>query len=91
MNKLNKIRCNAIEYRQGFIEVQSRIHEDCINIETWQINPDINITNLNLTDEEVADDDITGNTEIELSLKNAEYLINLLQAAISDVKSGGNA
>ena len=87
---MNTIRCNAIDYRQGFIEVQSRIHKDCINIETWQVDADINITAVGLSDGGITNDNIIGNTEIELSLKNAEQLITLLQDAINTVKSGRN-
>lgn len=87
MKKQNIIRCNVVEYRQGYIEIQNAIHEGCINVEAWQINPAIDISNLELKDEKIADDDIISNTEIELSLDNAEKLIWLLSEAISNVQT----
>ena len=81
------IRCYTVVYRQGYIEVQTEIHNKCINIETWLINPDIDISNRELTDEEISDEDIVANTEIELNLENAESLVGLLQEAITKVKS----
>ena len=81
------IRCNVIDYRQGFIEVQSRIHDGCINIETWQVSSGIDITSLGISDEEITDKEITGNKEIELTLENAERLITKLQDAINDIES----
>ena len=30
-----RIRCSGVNYRQGFVEVSARIHEDMINLETW--------------------------------------------------------
>ena len=87
---MNIIRCNVIDYRKGFIEVQSRIHDGCINIETWQTAPDIDITGLVIGDEKITDDDVTGNAEIELSLENAEHLVAQLQNAINDIKSEGS-
>lgn len=87
MKKQNIIRCNVVEYRQGYIEIQNEIHEGCINVEAWQINPAIDISNLELKDEKIADDDIISNTEIELSLDNAEKLIWLLSEAISNVQT----
>ena len=80
------IRCNSVSYRQGYIEVRTDIHEKCINIETWGINPEIDISNLELTDKKISDEDVTSNTEVELSLENAENLVGLLQEAIKKVK-----
>ena len=76
------IKCNSIEYRKGFIEVRGDIHNDCINVETWNIDPDVNITNVDLDDNSLIDESVIANTEIELSIANAEALILLLQEAI---------
>lgn len=86
MKNKKTIRSNSISYRQGYIEVRTDIHENCINIETWNIDPDIDISSLELTDEKITDADVTANTEIELNLENAENLVNQLQEAIKKVK-----
>ena len=85
MDSSKKIRCNSIEYRQGFIEVLPGIHDGCINIETWEINSEINIKNLDLESEAIPEDGVTANTELELSIQNAELLISLLQNAINQI------
>ena len=84
------IKCNSIEYRKGFVEVRGDIHNDCINVETWNIDPDVNITNVNLEDNSLKDESIIANTEIELSITNAEALILLLQEAIDVSRARGN-
>ena len=84
------IKCNSIEYRKGFVEVRGDIHNNCINIETWNIDPDVNITNVNLEDNSLKDVSIIANTEIELSITNAEALILLLQEAIDVSRERGD-
>ena len=88
--KRRTIRCNSIAYRQGFIEVQPAIHDNCINIETWQIDPNTDISAINLTDDALSENAITGNTELELSIENAEQLVGLLQSAIKRLKPNSN-
>jgi len=66
---MNKIKCDNVNYRKGFIEVVDNFHDDCINIETWCIHPDIDITPENIAFEDVPESGFTGNTELELSLK----------------------
>ncbi len=80
---MNVIKCNSINYRKGYIEVVSGIHENCINIEVTGIHPDRDIANINLGDGKLSDEDFTSNTELELSLSEAEKLIDLLKIAIS--------
>jgi hypothetical protein len=87
MKNPNKIKCNNIEYRKGYIEVIPDIHENHINLETWEVHPDIDISELDLTDDAFPDDGVTGNTEIELNLKEAEELVTLLQSSIEKIKN----
>lgn len=77
------IRCNSIVYRKDYIEIAAGIHDNCVNVEVTNIHPDKNIANLNLTDKSISDENITDNTEIELSLSEAEQLIDMLKTAIS--------
>jgi hypothetical protein len=76
------IKCNTIEYRKGFIEVRADIHEGNINVEVWNIHPGVNITNVSLGDYSLKNESVIANTEIELSITNAEDLILQLQKAI---------
>lgn len=84
------IKCNSIKYRKGFVEVRGDIHNDCINIETWNIDPDVNIANVNLEDNSLKEESIIANTEIELSITNAKALILLLQEAVGVSRAQGN-
>jgi len=85
---MQKIKCNSINYRKGFIEVLANIHSGCINIETWSIHPDADISEQGLVFNEIPYEYFTGNTEIELNLKNAEELLTSLQKAILELKTG---
>jgi hypothetical protein len=82
MNKCPMIRCNDIGYRQGFIEVASGIHPQHVNVEIWNVHPDLNISGLSLTDSDISDQEIIGNTELELSLSQANALVEALRIAI---------
>ena len=78
----NRFRCFGIQYRAGFIEV-TRPHPRHVNLEAWCINPEaIREEATWVTD--VADSEITGNTEIELDLRQALELADSLQVAVSE-------
>ena len=78
----NLIKCNSIEYRKGYIEVRGDIHSDCVNMEVWNIHPDVNISSIDLGDNSMPDEAVTANTEIELSIQKAEDLVLQLTKAI---------
>lgn len=78
-----RIRCDTISYRQGFIEVQSQIHPGKVNIEVWQVDPDVNISGTWVSDDSISDDNITGNTELELTPSQTRSLAESLLAAAS--------
>ena len=86
MNK-SSIRCNAVSYRKGFIEVAAGIHTGSINLECWNIHPDIEITASDIRDLDFPDDAVTGNVELELAVADAEKLVEALQAAIAQTKA----
>jgi len=72
-----RIRCAEISYRQGFIEVSALIHDEKINIETWHVNPETDISNCNWVDDlSIPDSDIVSNCELELSINDARILAN---------------
>ncbi|MDJ0728305.1 MAG: hypothetical protein QNJ38_24695 [Prochloraceae cyanobacterium] len=86
MNRENRLKVNNVAYRKGYIEVMADIHDACINIETWGINADIDIFNLELDDFNIPDEAVVANTELELNIIEAEQLIKQLQNAILEVK-----
>ena len=57
------IRCNSIHYRKGFVEV-SRVHNGCVNLESWSVNSESEISGVYVHDGRVDDDDITGNVDL---------------------------
>ena len=83
---MKKIKCNSVNYRQGYVEVESGIHEGCVNLELTGIHPEIDITNISLGSGELSDDAFISNVELELNLDEAQLLVTLLQDAISNLK-----
>lgn len=81
MNR-NLIKCNAIAYRKGFIEVRGDIHKGCVNLEVWNIHPEVDITDIDLGSDLMPEGAVTGNTEIELPIEKAELLVQWLTEAI---------
>jgi hypothetical protein len=91
MSNNNQIRCDGILYRQGFIEVQPNIHDGFVNIETWMVNPALNIANAkSIADLEIVDADFIRNTELELTINQTNELIIALQAAIAKVRNSSH-
>lgn len=84
----SKIRFNGIRYRQGFLEV-ANIHPGHINIETWQIHPDLDISEKQFDDAAITDECVVANTEIELSVDQAKALLASLEAAIANASRIG--
>ncbi|MNU89546.1 hypothetical protein D3C71_793880 [compost metagenome] len=85
----NKIYFNDVRYRQGFLEVTANIHPGHINLETWQIHPDLDISD-KPSDEMLTDDSVTANTEIELNIEQAKALVASLEAAIAHASGSGH-
>lgn len=79
------IRCNSISYRKGFVEV-SRVHDGCVNLESWSVHSEAEISGVDVRDERIDDEDITGNVELELNIDAAERLIAALQAAVDELR-----
>ena len=86
MEELKKIKCNSVDYRKGYIEITPGIHEGCINIEAWDVHVDVDLSKLELSDDNFPEDGITGNTEIEMSISEAEQLIEQLQSAVAQIR-----
>ena len=86
MVKVIKIKCNNINYRKGYIEVIPNIHEGYINLEIWNIHPDVDLSKTDIKSENFPDSGVTSNTEIEISINEAEVLISKLQDSITKAK-----
>jgi len=87
---VKKIKCDNIDYRKGYVEVGSGIHDGYINIEMWDISPEADLKNTDIDDENFQDNYIQGNTEIEMSISEANDLVSRLKKAISEVESSNN-
>lgn len=87
MDKLHTIRikCNAVSYRQGFIEVIPNIHDGCVNLETWDLHGDVDISSMDWMDERLRDEDFHSNCEIELTKSQAIVLARALLNAAAEV------
>ncbi len=85
---MSQIKCDGVNYRKGFIEVSTQIHDKHINIETWNIQPDVNISKNQIAVGQFNNDDVIGNTEIELSVEQAEILIKKLTEGINTIRNG---
>lgn len=82
-----RLRCEAVAYRQGFIEVQPQIHSGFVNIELWQVDPESNPEAVWVCDELLFDDMVIGNVELELTPFQARLLAEALIAAASQVEA----
>ncbi len=80
-----KIHCKDITYRSGFVEVTSGIHDDHVNLEIWNIDPDR--ASMIVDEDSLADEDVIAATEIELSVLQTTELIRQLQLAISKLEA----
>jgi hypothetical protein len=80
---MSVITVNDISYRQGFIEVIAGIHPLHVNLETWNIHPEFQISGKSIRADDIPDEAIIGNTELELSLEQARVLMQYLQVAIA--------
>jgi len=83
-----KIKCNAISYRKGFIEVIPEIHQGCINIETWEIHSEFDLDGIDLVDSQLPDSAFVANTEIEMGIPEAKQLVTVLLKAIEQIEAG---
>jgi hypothetical protein len=83
-----RIRCDAVDYRQGFIEVMSQIYPGLVNIETWEISSEVDISGLDLGSDALTDDDFVANTELELTPAQTRSLAAALLAAADAVENG---
>ncbi len=75
-----RVRCDAVKYRQGFIEVVGQIHPGLVNVETWQVSMEADLSGLNVESDRLTDADFVANTELELTPAQARALAAALVA-----------
>jgi hypothetical protein len=83
-----RVRCDAVKYRQGFIEVIGQIHPGSVNLETWQVDAGADSTGLYPESDGLRVDDVVANTELELTPAQARSLAAALMAAADSVVDG---
>ena len=81
-----RIKCNGVRYRQGFIEVVPGVHPHHVNLEAWNVHPDLDISQSSLESRSIPDEAIVANVEIEVDLERAKALVKALNAAIESVE-----
>lgn len=86
MEKPKKIKCDNVDYQKGYIEVTHGIHGGCINIEAWDVQVDVDLSSIEIGDDDFPENGVTGNTEIEMSILEAEQLIAELQSAVTQLR-----
>jgi len=80
-----KIHCKDISYRSGFVDVNPGIHDDHVNLEIWNVDPD---RSLKIVDEgSLTDEDVVAVTEIELSVTQTKELIRQMQLALTKLET----
>jgi hypothetical protein len=83
-----RVRCDAVKYRQGFIEVLGQIHPGLVNVETWHVSAEADIAGLDVESERLTDADFVASTELELTPAQARSLAAALVAAANAAERG---
>jgi hypothetical protein len=84
------IKCGGVPYRQGWVEVAANIHTGHVNIEAWNVAPEVDMSNYAVTLASVPDGAVTGNVEVELTVAQAKQLVVALQSAIAAAENAGS-
>jgi hypothetical protein len=77
-----RIKCSGVPYRQGWVEIVPNIHVGYVNLEAWNVAPEIDMSRPTTALSTVSDEGVIGNIEVELSIAQAKQLLTALQIAI---------
>lgn len=80
-----KIKCDDVGHRKGYIEITTGIHDGCVNLETWSVREEVDVARYDVRDANFPEHGVTGNTEIELNVEQTRELIRLLEQAITKI------
>jgi len=78
-----QIKCRGVPYRQGWIEVCANVHARHVNVEAWNVAPEVGMSNPSVALTSVPDEAVAGNVELELTVAQAKQLVVALQNAIA--------
>ncbi|MFY9261795.1 MAG: hypothetical protein WAO71_14985 [Gallionella sp.] len=84
-----RFKCTGVPYRQGWIEVTPGIHDGYVNLEVWNVTSEVDISPLASELALLADAQVVGNTEVELSIALAKALVAALENAIKTIERAG--
>ena len=84
-----RVKCSGVPYRQGWIEVAPNIHAAYVNIESWSVVQDVDMSLPSTALTSLSDAAVTGNVEVELTIAQAKELLAALQVAIKAVEHAG--
>ncbi|MBB6520015.1 hypothetical protein [Pseudoteredinibacter isoporae] len=83
---MTKIKCDEVSYRKGFVEISGNIHENHINLEVWGVHPDFDIPPGEASFNKTPEESFIGNVELELSVENANALIQELSNFVNSLE-----
>ena len=78
------MKCETINYRKGFLEVTPAIHDQCVNIELWEIDAETNISDARWVDD-IPGTAVVSNCELEMTTNEARRLVEALLAALERI------
>ena len=87
--ELQRVKCSGVGYRQGWVEVTANIHAGHVNLEVWNVAPEVDMSVPSVALASVPDEVVTGNVEVELTLAQAKQLLVALRVAIEVAEYAG--
>ena len=84
-----RVTCSGVPYRQGWVEVVPNIRAGFVNLEAWNVTPEVDMSDPYTSLSTVSDKALIGNVEVELSIAQAKQLVMSLQAAIEAMERAG--
>jgi hypothetical protein len=84
-----RIKCSGVPYRQGWVEVAANIHTGHVNVEAWNVAPEVDMSSTDVALASVPEEAIAGNVEVELTVAQARQLVVALQGAIEAAERAG--
>ena len=82
MTSPTRIRTNVVPYRKGFVEVSSSVNKGHVNLESWEVHAEVDISDHEWVTDLSSDEAVIANIEMEFSPCDARRLGEaLLKAA----------
>jgi len=87
MTPPTRIRTNTVPYRKGFVEVTPCIHKGHVNLESWEVHAEVEISEHEWVTGLDSDEAIIANIEMEFSPSDARKLGNALLKAAEEAEA----